>query len=50
MPPVCALATLAGRVTGVDFAMVVLLAYLGGLFLPVVVIARKYEFGAPKKK
>ena len=50
MPPVCALATLAGRVTGVDFAMVVLLAYLGGLFLPVVVIARKYEFGAPKKE
>ena len=49
MPPVCALATLASRVTGVDFAVVVLLAYLGGLFLPVVGVAKKYEFGAPKK-
>lgn len=50
MPPVCVLMSWLRNATGIQTEMLVLALYLGGLFVPVVVIARRYEYGQPMKK
>lgn len=50
MPLVCMLMSWLRSWTGIQTEMLVLFLYLGGLFIPIVVTARRYEYGPPQKR
>lgn len=50
MPPLCVLMSWLRNWTGIQTEMLVLFLYLGGLFVPVIVTAKRYEFGRPIQK
>ena len=50
MPLVCVLMSWLRSWTGIQTEMLVLFLYLGGLFIPIVVTARRYEYGPPQKR
>lgn len=50
MPLVCVLMSWLRNRTGIQTEMFVLFLYLGGLFIPVIVTARRYEFDRPTQK
>ena len=49
MPPLYALGTWVGKMAGVELYLVIWLLYLGSMVLSIIVPAKKYEFGTPKK-
>ncbi|PDX85899.1 hypothetical protein CHR60_12835 [Faecalibacterium prausnitzii] len=50
MPLLLALGTWAGKMVGKELCLMIWLVYLVSMAFAIIVPARKYEFGAPKKK
>lgn len=50
LPSVGALFAYLTNKTGVDFSHYIFLPYIGCLFLPLLYVGKKYEYGAPKPK